>query len=110
MSEVDFFLGQSDTSPSLVMTLLEPGGAPVDLTGATVTFQIRRTTAPRTLAEGPATILAPATDGRIRYDWGTADAAVPGTYEGRAKVVLASGKQLSFPNYRTLRIDVTADP
>lgn len=109
MADFDFFLGQDDTSPNLDMTLVNPDGTPRNLTGETVTFMIQRTTAPRYLTEGSVTILDAPT-GRIRYTWGTTDAAIPGVYEARVKVTTLGGQLLSFPNYRTLKISVSADP
>jgi hypothetical protein len=98
------YLGEQDTAPVLKMTLLGPDGAPVDLTGATVTFAIRREDVSLAPVTAACTILTPATDGKIEFDW---TGYSSGRYDARVKATLANGKQMSFPNDCSLKIVVT---
>jgi hypothetical protein len=67
--------------PPLVGTITDADGRPVDLSGATAELAIRlvdAATPPTTL--GTAEIIAPPTDGRVRYRWTEADLATAGHY------------------------------
>jgi hypothetical protein len=107
VAEIDFYLGAGDTAPVLEMICKDPAGVPVDLTGATVSFQLRPENEETARVELPADVVVPGTNGRIRFNW---TGYTPGRYEGRVKALLASGKRMSFPNFRQLKIEVTEDP
>ena len=83
----DVTLVQGDTQPSIYGTLTV-GGMVLDLTGATVKFQMRLTSEYRYLVDAAATVLSP-TAGTVRYDWSDGDLATPGDYIARWEVVFA---------------------
>jgi len=67
----------------------EPTGSYVDLTGASVNFQMRRADDKNYRVNQPASVVGDPTEGRVRYDWSTNDLAVPGEYEVQWEITLA---------------------
>ncbi len=71
-----FWIKENDRLPYLEKTLVDGSGVPVDLTGASaVSFTLLDDNGDA-LWTHAATIVAPATSGRVRYAWGL-DAVVP---------------------------------
>lgn len=108
--DADITIGEGDTAPKISAVLKDAVGNPVDLTGATVTIQIQDDDDTAARITDSVTILSPATDGAVEYDWSPPSPLVPGRYRVRFKATLAGGKRMSFPNDRTYRLDVTPDP
>ena len=80
---------QGDTAPAItsqiVFTDTETG---VDLTGATVRFQMRKSDDRRFTVNSEATVTSAGT-GAVRYAWGPNDLAVPGEYVVQWEVTYA---------------------
>jgi hypothetical protein len=76
-----------DTSPSIYGTITNPDGTKYDLTGKTVRFQMRWTLDNRFKIDAAAAIVAPTTDGYVRYDLETGDMDTPGEYESRWQIL-----------------------
>lgn len=86
----DVSLVSADTAPSLSGTLTTPAGTPIDLSTATVKFQMRRASDSRLVVNANAAIVSgPA--GTVRYDWVPGDLAIPGDYVSRWQVTFAGG-------------------
>lgn len=79
----------NDTQPSISATLTSNGSA-VDLTGATVTFEMVGLPSGRPIVTGAAVIVDDA-GGQVRYDWGSTDLAVAGSYSARWKIEFSDG-------------------
>jgi hypothetical protein len=74
-----WFVG--NRSPSITDQITTSDGTPVDLTSATVTFSMRLIgSATLKVSAATAVIVAPATNGNVRYDWQTADVNAAGQY------------------------------
>jgi Rib/alpha/Esp surface antigen-like repeat protein len=84
---------QGDTGPDVVAVLHEEGSvtSPIDLTGATVAFQMRKPDDRRYTVNALATI-EDATAGQVRYEWGPNDLAVPGDYQAQFEITFPNGK------------------
>ena len=67
----------------------EETGSYVDLTSATVNFQMRKGDARNYRINQPAVVVGTPTDGNVRYDWRTNDLGQPGEYEVQWEVTLA---------------------
>lgn len=89
----DLTLVQGDTAPDLVAVIHEEDDAetPIDLTGASVAFQMRKADDRRYTVN--ATMVADdPVNGQFHYEWGTNDLAVPGTYQGQFEITYQDGK------------------
>lgn len=92
------YLTKGDLRPALEDQLLRPDGTPEDLTGiqsVKLNYQNLRTGA---VGSGGATVVQPATDGNVDYQWVAADVANVGDYIGDWEVKFADGKTAHYPN------------
>jgi hypothetical protein len=103
---LDFFLKRGDTSPALEF-VLEPLTA---LTGATVRFNMRLPGASAAkVSRATAQVVSPATDGKVRYVWQTADTDTAGDYLGEFEVTFQDGSIETFPNADEIKIHIRQD-
>lgn len=93
----DYIVKQNDTFPLIPATITDDAGAPVDVSGATVTFRMVRDTGAVVIAAGAVTTVS-AANGQVRYEWVVGDTAVPGWYRAEFRVVLPSGRVMKAPN------------
>jgi DUF4097 and DUF4098 domain-containing protein YvlB len=94
----DFTLKQGDTWPPLQATLSDENG-PLNLTGATVSLDLKATNGGAVLAlAGSTTILAPATNGAVSYQWAVGDTATVGTYSGEFEITWPNGTVTTVPS------------
>ena len=102
-----FNLKRGDTSPSLLYAL-DP--ASVDLTGATVRFNMRPTTGGVVkVSRAIATVVTETGTPTIRYDWTAQDTDTSGTYDGEFEVTYAGGAVETFPNTGFIKIVIAKD-
>ncbi len=101
-----FWIKVGNTGPPLEATLLDDQKLAVDLTGATITFNMA-TTAGVNLVNTSATIVS-ATAGTVQYSWVTADTATAGVHEAEFIVTLADTSIVSFPNFEHITVHVVA--
>lgn len=109
MPRVDFNIRQNDTGPTLDRTLTDSEGATVDITGATIVFNMRDTNGTVKVNRAVATIVGAGTAGTVRYSWVAADTNTTGLYNGEFEVTFASGRIQTFPNPGAIRIQITDD-
>lgn len=91
---------QNDTRPKVRASAWQgPSKIPVGLTGATVVFNMRLSTAPNTVAVNrqPA-ILADASNGVMEYTFKSSETASNGLYQAEFEVTLSDGGVLTFPS------------
>ncbi|MGE4425492.1 MAG: hypothetical protein AB7G37_03455 [Solirubrobacteraceae bacterium] len=100
VSDPDFVIGQGDTGPDLDVYLEDAVGARPALTGAAITFRMRRRGSSSVLVAGTADAHADQVTekGRCAYTWASDDTAVAGPYEADFEVVWAGGERITFPN------------
>jgi len=86
-------LVRNDTGPQLRLTITDSlSGAPVNLTGATVTLHFRKANTTDVLFSRQAVVLPPDTDGIAVVTWSAGDLDLDaGEDEGEVETVLASG-------------------
>lgn len=76
---------QNDNRPPLQFTITQ-GGKAVDLTGATVKFYMKETTAGTVKINGVACALTVPAKGQCQYNWAAGDTDTVGTYAGEVEV------------------------
>jgi hypothetical protein len=87
---VSLVLYKGNRSPSLSDTI-KVGGVPFDLTGATVKLRMRLETS-STLKIDATAVVTDAPNGKVRYDWASADVDTAGEYVAWWFVTLSNGK------------------
>lgn len=100
MAEPELVFVQGDTAPDIAAVIHVKGDntTPIDLTGATVRFQMRKPDDRQFTVDAPATIVDEGT-GEVLYQWAANDLAVPGDYDVQWEVTFAD-----------LRVQTTATP
>jgi hypothetical protein len=88
LSTLTFTCG--DTAPSVTGALTTPAGAPVNLAGCTVRFQMSRVGEFRHAVDATAVVTDEA-GGLVRYDWAQHDLDDPGSYQSRWRIYATSG-------------------
>lgn len=91
---------QGSTSPPVTDTL-QTNGAPINLTGASVRFQMRKENGAVNAVDSSATIVSP-TAGTVKYDWTSSDTANEGVFYGWWKATLSTGFIYQSPEFRIL--------
>ena len=101
-----FNIKQNDTSPAIRYTL----SPLVNLTGATVVFNMRaRDNGAVKIARAVATIIAPATDGVVQYDWAASDTDTAGNWQGEFEITFADAAIETYPNNGYINIQITEE-
>ena len=97
---------QGDTGPSIVAQLhdLIIPTIPLDLTDATVRFQMRKPDDQKFTVNSVADV-TDAPNGLVTYEWGTKDLSVPGEYDAQWEVTFIDGmiQTTAVPNRITVR-------
>lgn len=95
---MSFRIFKDTLSPSLAWQLTE-GGSPLDLTGCTVKLRMRASGSATLKVDANAAVLAPASDGNVRYDWQAADTDTPGDYLAWFHVILPTSATIDSPEF-----------
>src|SRR5512139_1679554 len=100
MAQIEATFVQGNTGPSITAKLHAKGNvdAPVDLTSASVKFQMRRPDDDLFTVDAAATITN-ALQGLVAYSWGATDLSIAGDYDAQWEITFPDGK-----------IQTTADP
>lgn len=96
---------KGDTWPPLRATLIEADGNPIDLTGATVTFQMEDDNNNEVI--NSSAIIESSSEGKVRYDWSPNDTDEVGTFEGDFVIEFPSGQIATVPNREYIPIYIT---
>ena len=88
--KIDVIMKRGDVLPPITARILQANGEAVDLTAATVAFSMRGIGQDRTpvIDAESVTVLAPASAGRVRFNWPEGSTDAPGVYEGEFDVTL----------------------
>lgn len=83
---------QGDTAPAISATITRTtDGTVVNLTGATVSFQMRKVDDRRFTVNATASVGTP-TEGTVSYDWAPNDLSTPGRYVVQWEVTYGDGR------------------
>lgn len=100
---------RGDTRPSPLAQLLDGAGNAVDLTGAAVRFKARLNDGAPLKIDAAAVVVAPATDGWVRYDPTLADTDTAAEYLAEWQVTFADGSIVTWPGEGHDTFAVAAD-
>jgi hypothetical protein len=100
-----FYIKRNDTSPA-IRYALDP--ATVDLTGATVRFQMRARNGAMVLDAAAAIVTATGTP-TVQYGWQPLDTAAAGLFEAEFRVLYGNGTVETFPNQGFIVIRISED-
>lgn len=96
---------QGDTGPDIQYLLRDiETGDPLDLTGATVYFQMRKPDDRRYQVNALATIDDDPTSGKVRYVWQPNDLSVSGLYQLQWETHLPEGKEMTSKYLRYIEV------
>ena len=110
MPHIDFLIKQNDTSPSLEGICRDGRRRPVDLTGATVVFNMRSLPGGAVKVNGGTMgAVGLATRGRQKYSWAAGDVDTAGTFEGEVQATFSNGVIRTFPPDGYITIEITDD-
>lgn len=101
-----FQLKEGDTSPSISYELTP---TTVDLTGASVVFNMTTRRGVVKVSRAAATVTTPTGTPTVQYDWIAADTDTAGTYRAEFEVTYGDGSIETFPNTGFLTISITKD-
>ncbi len=99
----DFTLSKNATKPDLIVQLLD-GFTAVDLTGATVIFNMEDQLGASKVAAAAA-VLEDGPNGKLKYVWTTADIDTEGIFFGQFQATI-SGKIFFVPNNEDQRLRI----
>ena len=103
----EFTIKQNDTSPSLLYAI-QPTS--IDLTGATVVFNMRNQVTNVVQVSRKAAIVVTATGTpTVQYDWDEADTQTSGQFEAEFEVTHSNGRVETFPQRGFIGITITDD-
>ena len=100
-----FSIKRNDTAPAIRYALYP---ATVDLTGASVKFQMRPRNGAMVLDVTASIVTATGTP-TVEYSWQTGNTATAGVYEAEFRVTYADGKIETFPNVGFIAVRISED-
>ena len=104
-----FVAKRNDTRQYLARTLTNADGTVIDLTSASVAFNMRLRGSDTLKIDGGVVVVVLASAGTVRYEWATADLDTAGYYEGEFEVTFGDSTVITVPNEEHIPITVTAD-
>ena len=108
MATPPFYLKTGDTSPEFQVTLKDADGDAVDLTGATVVFNMNDEDGNQVVDRGACTLVT-AASGIVKYSWQAADTDEAGYFEAEFEVTYTDSSVETFPNRGYLAVHISAD-
>ena len=98
-----------DSQPISIQVLDEDTGDAISLTSATARFIMVRDDNDRTAKVKATAEIYDAANGKVRYNWSTADLDTPGTYYGFFEITYSGGKKQTIPADNELKIVIIDD-
>ncbi len=89
--EATFVQGNTGPDISAVLHEEDDTDSPINLTGATVKFQMRKPDDQLFTVDAAATVGTPAA-GEVSYSWAATDLSVPGEYDVQWEITFSDGK------------------
>jgi hypothetical protein len=101
-----FSLKTGDLRPGISTTVYDESGNVVDLTGCAVNFAWQQQGGPSFTKA--ATILSPASNGQVVYNWATGDTTTAGKYLCEFQITDGSGNKSSYPHGVRIPLEITS--
>lgn len=104
----NWVMKQGDLLPVLDATLLDENGVPINVTGLTVAFHLRKTGATALKVNAACSLVTP-NQGLVRYTWVSGDTDTVGEYEGEFEITYAAPtRTLTCPNSGYFYVTINA--
>lgn len=104
-----FYLKKGDTSPSIQATLTDGDGATIDLTGATVVFNMADEDGTLVVDGGSCNIDNNTDPAQVSYDWAADDTDTAGYFTAEFEVTYSDTSVETFPNKGFIGVHIHAD-
>ncbi len=104
-----FVAKRNDTRQYLIRTLKNADGTVIDLTGASVAFNMRKRGTGALKVDGGVTTINDEAGGVVQYEWAVDDLDTAGYYEGEFEVTLSDSTVITVPNEEHIPITVVED-
>lgn len=104
----NFTIKRNDSLPAVLATLTTDGTTPVDLTGCTAVFILRKSGSTAAVFR-KAAVIVDASAGTVRYDWDETDTAVAGSYSGEFEFARAGGEVFTAPTEGYIPVTILPD-
>jgi hypothetical protein len=104
-----FYIKQNDTRPAITANLTDANDAAVNLTGATVKFNMRVDPAGATKVSLGAATIEDAEAGQVSYSWTASNTDTADDYEAEFQVTFAGGTVQTFPGRNWIAVHIIDD-
>jgi hypothetical protein len=109
MAAPTFYIKQNDTRPELDVFLRDDKDRSINVTGATVKFNMRNSADNVVKVNAGSVTTVSSTSGRVKYSFTTADTDTSGNFEGEFQVTFVGGQVETFPNDSYIKVIITDD-
>ena len=109
MATPTFYIKQNDTRPELDVFLRDDKDRTINVTGATVMFNMRNASDNIVKVNAGSVTTVSSTSGRVKYSFSTADTDTAGNFDGEFQVTFVGGQVETFPNDGYIKVIITDD-
>lgn len=103
----DITIKRGDTRNCIKAILKNASGAPVDLTGCSVSFHMAQLNRPAVISR--AAHIQDAVTGEVWFVWASGETNIAGVYRAEFEVVYQDGRRETFPNDGYISIQILND-
>lgn len=103
------YMKQNDTAPALTATLKDADGVAIDLTGATVVFNMRQRSDSSVKVNRGAVTLVVAASGQVKYPWQAGDTDTVGVFDGEFEITHADTTVQTVPSKDYIKVVIKDD-
>ena len=104
-----FYIKKDDTRPAIIANLTDANDAAVNLTGASVKFNMRVDPAGSVKINLGTAIIEDAEAGQVSYPWTSSDTDTADDFEAEFQVTFAGGAVQTFPGRNWIAVHVIDD-
>ena len=104
-----FYIKKDDTRPAIIANLTDANDAAVNLTGASVKFNMRVDPAGAIKINLGTAIIEDAEAGQVSYPWTSSDTDTADDFEAEFQVTFAGGAVQTFPGRNWIAVHVIDD-
>ena len=109
MAAPTFYIKQNDTRPELDVFLRDDKDRSINVTGATVKFNMRNSADNTVKIDTGSVTTVSSTAGRVKYSFTAANTDTAGNFEGEFQVTFVGGQVETFPNDGYIKVIITDD-
>ena len=109
MAAPTFYIKQNDTRPELDVFLRDDKDRSINVTGATVKFNMRNSADNTVKIDTGSVTTVSSTAGRVKYSFTAANTDTAGNFEGEYQVTFVGGLVETIPNDGFIKVIITDD-